>query len=129
MHLDAVRIGIESCQMVESQEIEIAIELAIDARQKIQVERRGEAERIVVRVDHERDRLLQVGSQQQIIARLQDLANVANEGHIRGGTEIPYSAAQKKDEDSLTRLAACGHLQQSVQIAAFESHNPDRFDI
>ena len=51
MHLDASGLGIESRQVTELIQLEIRIQLAIDADQKIEIERGRDSQRIVIRLD------------------------------------------------------------------------------
>src|SRR5215467_12174892 len=48
VHLDAMTLGIVEGAMVEALEIEISVELVIDAREQVEVELRGEAGLVVV---------------------------------------------------------------------------------
>lgn len=68
MHLDAARVRIVKGVVPEAIETEIACQLAVDARQKIEVERRGDACAVVVGGVQDRGILLEVGAQQQSAA-------------------------------------------------------------
>src|SRR3954447_1734563 len=56
-HLDAALAGVPPGAVRKPVEIEIATELAVDAREQVLVERRGHAERVVVGSDKIRLRL------------------------------------------------------------------------
>jgi osmoprotectant transport system permease protein len=65
MHLDTARRGIVKRVVPEAIEAEIAVQLAIDARQQIEVEGRRYACAVVVRGVQDRRVLLEIGAQQQ----------------------------------------------------------------
>ena len=63
MHLDTLRLGIVSHRMLELAQIEIAVELAVDAAQQVAIESSGHAGGIVIGVDQARNRFHQVCTQ------------------------------------------------------------------
>ena len=63
VHFHAARFAVKSCDMLESLQVEIAIELPIDAGEQIQIEGRRYPKRIIIGLDQLRNRFLQVGPQ------------------------------------------------------------------
>ena len=68
MHLDSRLTLVVACLVGETRQIESAAQLAIDARQQIQIEGRGHAQRIVIGAQQGRSVFDQVGAQQQCVA-------------------------------------------------------------
>src|SRR6202166_3821182 len=67
---DAAR-DVVAGDVVESVEVEMPAQLAIDSAQEILVERRSEAGRVVVRQLEHLRRFLQIGPEQERVARLE----------------------------------------------------------
>ncbi len=64
MHLDAPERGVVERVVAEAAQVEIAAQLAVDAREQVQVERRGDAARVVVGRVQDVGVLLQVDADQ-----------------------------------------------------------------
>ena len=64
MHFHSALGCIVAGHVLELFQVEIGAEFAVEARQQIHVERRGDSCRIVVRVNELFDRLFQVGCEQ-----------------------------------------------------------------
>src|SRR5262249_16458777 len=79
VHLDAVAFAIVESAVVEAREIEIAIELAIDALEQVEVELRRQAGRVVVGGIENARVLHQVDPDDQRCAASQHAAGVAQE--------------------------------------------------
>src|SRR5579871_1381643 len=111
MHLDAPRLRIEPRHVLELRQHKIAVQLAINPRQEIQVKRRSNAQRIIVSFDDLRNRLLQIRSQQQAIIRLQNVPNFPKKIYIGGMAEVSDRAAEKQQKDALTLAPSRGNFQ------------------
>src|SRR3984957_9703845 len=77
MHFHAPLGLVVTRHMLEKRQIEIGVEVAVDAREEVHIERGGHAGWVVIGGQQLRYRLFQVGGEQQRIARLQDGANFA----------------------------------------------------
>src|SRR5438045_6470313 len=77
MHLDAAALLVVKRAMRELLQIEISAELAIDALQQIEIERRSNAECIVVRRLEDRFRFAKIGTQKERIVRIESSAQIA----------------------------------------------------
>jgi hypothetical protein len=77
VHLDAAERLVVERAMAKRGEVEVAAELAVDARQEIEVERGGDAERIVVRRLEDVAALAQIGAEEQRVAGGERGAEVA----------------------------------------------------
>ena len=105
MHFDAALPLVIPGLVREVPQHEVAAELAVDAREQVEVERRGDAGGVVVGQQHLGHRLFQVGRQQQRVARLQALADLAQEDIGRRPIKIPDGAPQEQDQQRLARAA------------------------
>src|SRR5580765_523309 len=74
-------------------------------------------------------RLLEVGTHQQRISRLEYVPHLGEELHSGRSIEVADRTTQKKNAEVLARLAIRSHLQQAIEIFALESDNTDRVDI
>jgi hypothetical protein len=72
MHLDAARLAVEACDMLELAQVKIRVELAVDARQQVKIECCRNSKLIVVSSDHLRVGLFQIRSQQHRISGFED---------------------------------------------------------
>ena len=98
MHFDTMRSFIVSGQVTKITKVKVRAQFTVQAREQIQIECRGDPQRIVVSQLHHRRRLHQVRADQQRIAGSQNAPHVAQE-LLRGlAVEIPDGAAQKKNE-------------------------------
>src|SRR5208337_93758 len=79
MHLDAPLPGVVERDVLKSGQVEVTSELPIDAGQQVAIEYRRHAERVVVGGNELGQGFFQVRAQQQRIARLERLANLAQE--------------------------------------------------
>src|SRR5438105_14691274 len=103
---------------MELRQNEIAVQFAINAGKQIQMERRSDAQAVVIGIEHLRSWLDQVGAEQQRITRTQNAAYSAQEFGIRGAIEISDRASQKQHQQLLARAAVVGHFKKSVEILA-----------
>ena len=65
VHLDALRFFVVADDVLELAQVEIALQLAVDAAQQVQVERGGDAGGVVVGIEELGSGLHQVRAQQQ----------------------------------------------------------------
>src|SRR5271169_1128688 len=79
-------------------EIEIAIEFAIDSREKILVKRRGNARFVVVRREQLGHGLFEVGGEQEGIVFAQDVADVAQKLVSGRPVEISNRTSEEKNQ-------------------------------
>ena len=88
VHLDAGLFGVPDGAVRNAVEIEVAAELAIDAHQQIAIERRGDAERIVVasRISLGFD---EIGAEEQRVAVGQRRTDSAEKRIRTGRIEVP----------------------------------------
>ena len=128
MHLDATLGPVVADHVLEAVEVEIGPELAVDAGQQVEIERRGHARRIVVGDEQALLGLLEVGGEQQVVAGEQELAHLPQE-LVRGRpVEVPDRASQEQHEQALAGGAARGHLAQAVQVLALEPDDAHRIE-
>ena len=83
MHLDASGLGIESRQVTELIQLEIRVQLPVDADQKIQIERGRDSQRIVIGLDELGNRLFEIRAQQQRVAGLENHPDIPEKVDIR----------------------------------------------
>src|SRR5579864_6042109 len=115
--------------MRESVQVEVGVELAVDARKQVQVEGRSHAERIVVRQDQLRGGLLEIAAQQERVTGLQDSSHLAEKLDAGRTVEIADCAAEEKDEEMLAVLASGSHFEEPVEVFALESDDADGIDV
>src|SRR5438034_537461 len=94
--------------MTESVQVKVRAELSVDADQQVPVERRRDAEWVVVRGDELVSRFHQIGADEQRVAGGERAANAAEEGVGAGWIEISDVRSEKQHERSADRtLFAC----------------------
>src|SRR5712691_1559028 len=96
MHLDAAGLLVEKRAMRELRHIEVAAQLPIDSREQVEIERRRDAERIVVSRLQDFFGLAQVGSEQQDVAAGENAADTAQ--HRRSGRRIEIADGRSEEE-------------------------------
>ncbi len=79
MHFDARALAVEEGVMLEAREVELGAELAIDAREQIEIELRGDALRVVVGLLQDLRVLHQIDADDEDRAVAEDAAGVAQE--------------------------------------------------
>ena len=104
MHLDARLPFVEACFMRELRDIEIAIEFAIDAREQIEIERRRNADRIVIGADKPCAGFHKVRAEQQAIAGLEAFRTFRKKIAGLVPVEITDRTAEKKYQNALPVL-------------------------
>src|SRR5258706_3687779 len=114
---------------MKRRKIKIRIKLAIDTGEQIEIERGRHADRIVVRRDQLRQRLLQVCPQQQGVSGVKDPAHFSQKAFTRIAIEISDRAPKKQDEQMLVVSAPRGGRQQAVKVWPFETDNADELDL
>ena len=112
VHLDTRLRAIPHGAMREAIEIDPGAELAIDAQQQVLVERRSDAQRIVVGEQQTPLRLHQVDAKQQRVALREARADVLQERRGAGRVEVPDVRSEERDQraagDGGRRLAQSG---------------------
>jgi hypothetical protein len=84
--------------VAEPCDVEVGAELAIDPHEQVEIERAGDALRIVVGAPEDVGRLHEVEAHERVIARAELRADVAQEGN-RGGTfEVADTRSEEEDE-------------------------------
>src|SRR5579859_2434269 len=129
MHFDALFTLVVADYMLESGQIEIAANFAVDAREYILIERRRHTDRVVVCRFQYWKRLLQVGRQQQRIISAQNGAHIPEKLIAGRAIEVPDSAAEEKNQQSLPVAATRSHLLQSIEVGAFEAHQANHIHL
>ncbi len=100
--------------MPETRQIKIRPEFAIDPRQQIQIECSGNARGIVICQQLRCDILLQIRSQQQSIAWLQNFPNLAQKNISCSAVKIPNRAPQKKHQKMIAFITPLRHSLQPL---------------
>src|SRR5262245_25516470 len=108
--------------MAEIGEIEIGIELAIDAGQEIQVESGSHASGAVIGLQPVRHRLFQVRSEQERVARLQDTTHLCQKSFCGGAIKVADGAAEKQNEQMFLLTTPGSHFQEAVEISALQAN-------
>ena len=103
--------------MLEMREHEIAAQLAVDARQQVEIERRRDAGRIVVSGQQLVHGLYQIRAQQQRIAGIEAHADLPQKIHRARLVEIADRASEKKNQNGLAALRS-----------ATTASSPSRYD-
>src|SRR5450432_2839398 len=98
MHFHTAFCFVVSHSVFDVREIEIAIQFAIDAREKILVKCGGNARRVVVSREQLRHGLFEVGGEQERVAFAQHVANVAEKLVSGGPVEIPNRTSEEKNQ-------------------------------
>src|SRR5580700_7797695 len=120
MHLDASLGFVVAHHMLETREIKISRELAVDSREQILVERGRHSGGIVVSQFQHVHRLLKISREQQCIAFVQDRSHLAEKLISGRAVEITNRTAEKQKEDLFAFTPACRYLLQAIQICALE---------
>src|SRR5579875_3863462 len=112
-------------------QIEIAFQLAINARQQIQVERRCNSRGVIVRAHHLFDRLHQVGAQQERITRRKDVTDIPQEILRRTWIKVSNRTIQKQHQQALILGATACCPPETVEIFRFNPRTltPSRWSI
>ena len=121
MHLDPLPLGIVESVMLESREIEITPELAVDARQQIEVELRGDAGRVVVRGIQDLRLLLQIDANDQNAGRPENSAGMPQEGVGLVRLEIADRRAREKTHMGQARNS-CRQVERFGKVRADRQH-------
>ena len=90
--------------MAEGAQVEVRAQLAVDARELVEVEGRGHAQRVVVGRFQHAARLPQVSAQEQGVSGREHAAQGAQEGARLFGVEVADVRAEKERE----RARSCG---------------------
>ena len=98
MHFDARRVAIPDGAVREAIQLEVCVQLGVDAQKEILVERRGQAQWIVIREQQFTFRLDEIRAEQQVIARLKGGAYQAEEGGRARRVEVPDIRAEECHE-------------------------------
>jgi hypothetical protein len=106
VHLDPAALLVPPRLVAEGLDVEVAVELAVDAGQHVAIEGGGHAGGVVVRGQEHRHRLDQVGGQEQHVARAQAGADVGEE--LVGGLAIEVADGAAEKEHDRRPLAAAG---------------------
>ena len=128
MHLDPPIAAVPHRLVRPVHEVEVPEQLAVDARQEVLVERRGDPHRIVVGTHDQRLGLDQVGRQEQAVVGLELGAHAAQERLARRAVEVADGRAEDQDEQLLSRRPAVGHGGQPVQVLGLVAHDAHAFD-
>src|SRR5437016_3466226 len=131
VHLDAMALGIIEGVVTETREIEVSVELAIDARKQVEVEPGGNARGVVVGRIEDARILYEIDPDDQGRAPAQDASAMAQEGagfmrleiadgragekagvrqagHFGRQGERPSDVGRYRDDGKLGRVAAKG---------------------
>src|SRR5947209_4477922 len=98
MHLDPALALVVERDVAEGAHMEVGLKLAVDARQKVQVEGGGDAERIVVGGFEDGGVFLQVRADEQPVARAEHTAHAAQEVARLPAVEVADVGAEEEDE-------------------------------
>ena len=129
MHFDALMRSVVARFVAECREVEIRVQLAVDAREKIQIERGGDSNGIVVGREQLRERFFQIRAEQERIAGKQDAAHFGEEALGGVAIEIADRAAEKQHQQMIVLVAPGRGRQQTVQIGPLESDDADALDL
>src|SRR6516225_9657775 len=100
MHLDALRLRVIPCHVLEPPQVEIAIQFAVNAPQQVEVEGCGHARRIVIRLEQLLHRLHQIRAQKQRVAWLQARAYRGEETGRSLRLEVADGATEEQHQQS-----------------------------
>ena len=98
VHLDARQDVIPARLVAEGVDRHVAVELAVDPLEQVEVERGGDALRIVISGDQPLDRLHPVHPDQQLRADAEQVAEMAQQVGRGAGHEIADGRARKEAE-------------------------------
>src|SRR5262249_46989636 len=98
VHLHATLGVVVTGEVVETGEIEIGAEFAVDAREQVEIEGGGDAGGIVVGHAELMLGLLEVGGEQQGVAFEEHLPHLVEEALAGGTIEVADRASEKEDE-------------------------------
>ena len=129
MHFNAACFFVEDGQVLELLQLEVGAEFAIDAREKIEIESGGDTDWVVVSGYQCLFGLEHIRAEEQRIAGLENLAQIAKEVGAGEAIEIADGAAEEEDEQMFTRGAAGGDFTQTVEIFALEADDADAIDV
>src|SRR5581483_2092110 len=116
VHFHAASRGIEAGFVSEVLEDEVPFQLAIDPSQKIQIERRRDTKRIVVRGQQLPSRFLEVGSKQETISGAKGPAHSPQKIDARRTIEVANGAAQEKNEDVFVLGAPGRDFDEAIEV-------------
>src|SRR5262249_3341547 len=125
----AALLVVDAGLVVELLQVEVGLQFAIDARQKIQVESGGNPQLVVIGGQQLRAGFFQIGAEQQRVARLKNVANFRENLHSRRTVEIADRASEKENKQVLPFAPLCGYFQQTVEILTLKADDADGVDI
>ncbi len=102
--------------VLERVEVEIAVELTVDAHEQVLVERGGDTEGIVVGEQQLALRLDEVGAEQERVARPQPAAHAAQEHRRLGGVEVADVGAEEEHERRAARRSCRRRVPQPAIV-------------
>src|SRR5579862_614194 len=129
VHFNAARFRIDFGYVIEGSEVEIRIQFAINASQKIEIESCRYTQFVIVGCQQLSSGFLQVGSQQQRISGLQYTPHLIEKLQARHAVKVTDGAAQKQNQQMLSRTAVCSYFMQAVEIFTLEAQNADAIDV
>ncbi len=98
MHLDPPFLPIAEDPVAEGLEIEPPIQLAVDPRQQVEVERRRHPQRIVVGGEQDALGFLEVRPEEKTLTRIQQVSHVAHQGEPLPRIQVADGGAEEEDE-------------------------------
>src|SRR5947209_862250 len=104
VHLDSAPLRVVERDVAEGAQGEVRMKLSVDAREEIEVEGGGDAERVVVRGFENRGVFLEVCAEQKRVARAQHAAQTPEEGARAFAVEVADVRAEEEYERA--RVAA-----------------------
>jgi len=97
-------------------EVEVATEFPVDGGQKVAIEHRCHADRVVVGGNELGQRFFQIGPEQERIARPERQANLAQEVLAGARSKLPIELPRKSTHDILTWPASSHRPAQAVEV-------------
>ena len=113
--------------MRELRQIEIAVQLAIDSLQQIEIERRRDAEGVVVGRLENRLRFAQIGAEEEGVVFIQDIAQIAQHRHRFVVCQIADRRPEKENDVAhARRQRAAQCARRLAKIGADRSDTQSR---
>src|SRR5438552_6928635 len=125
VHLDPPFTRAISRLMPKILQHKVGMQLAVDAGEHIEIERRGHACGVIVSRQDDRERFLKIGPQKQRITGQQASADVGEEAVCGVRIEIADRASQEQDEQRLAVAPPRHDVPEPVHVRMLEADDAD----
>src|SRR4029450_12294452 len=129
VHLDSGLLCVPERAMLDSGDVEVSAQLSIDPREKVQVERRGDTQGIVIGEQEVALRLHQVGADQQRIALVQNGTDASKNRFRARPIEVADVRAEKQGERHTRPVMIARKGREALLVFGFVRDDREIVDV